>query len=401
MVGLDSSGATMHDQTLFSSVGATEAVGGGGEDNILSSASSSSTIFAKVYFTLPGGFQLNARRYFLLVIFLGVLTFYFGILLIDHLRFCCRTYKKVYRLAAVVFITPFCVFLTLNILLAFGLAERMLCDALSFCLAMGILLRLTNKPTGPNSVKIVAQEGSKGRSVDVWFDNKDMLVGDVRSKIAEALLVSPANRVSIESGKGSFIEDLNKPFLGTVDEGLITTDFFGFMTMPCFIVVKEDDRKRLGVDDNGSERINLDRRNSSVGGQLFALLQKTEVRYNEPYTLTARLTCSSESKTTFLIAAVDRFASAAPSSHLHLNAHSVRFHVWKGETEPVGQASDLHSEGGDSHSNSSVVRVNSVGHRASPILSRAFRKRFGKKDDESSGKSLSHGDVVVLEAGGK
>lgn len=187
-------------------------------------------------FVLPGGIVLPAREYFALVIVLGVVTFGLGMILVDYLRFRSRTAKKVYLLAGVVFFTPFAVFLILNTLLLFGLAERMLCDSLSFCVAAGILFRLTNKPRGPNSIKVIAQETS-GRSVDVWFDNMRMAVGDVRNKVAEALGVQPAARVSIESGKGAFIDDLSKSFTAIVDDALVTTDFFGFVTMNCFIVV--------------------------------------------------------------------------------------------------------------------------------------------------------------------
>ncbi|RYH29698.1 hypothetical protein EON65_07675 [archaeon] len=123
-------------------------------------------------------FSLNPRQYFILCVFLGSAAYGIGYALVDYLRICCRTYKNVQRLAAIVFLTPFFIFVTLNVLLLLGFAERMLCDALSFGVAVGILFRLSYKPSGPSTIKLIAQE-INGRSVDVWLDTLDEHMGDV------------------------------------------------------------------------------------------------------------------------------------------------------------------------------------------------------------------------------
>ena len=72
------------------------------------------------------------------------------------------------------------------------------------------------KPTGVSTVKLIVQQ-VQGKSIDVWLDSTNVLVGEVRNVIAEKLSITPANRIAIESGKGRFIEDLSKPlfsFLG-------------------------------------------------------------------------------------------------------------------------------------------------------------------------------------------
>ena len=63
----------------------------------------------------------------------------------------------------------------------------------------------------------------------------DILVGEARNKIAEALEIIPASRLLIESGKGRYIEDLSKKLFNSNDNSSI--DFFGFITCTCFISI--------------------------------------------------------------------------------------------------------------------------------------------------------------------
>ena len=140
-------------------------------------------------------YSLNPRQYFIFCVLLGTAAYGIGYALVDYLRICCRTYKNIQRLAAIVFLTPFFIFVILNVLLLLGFAERMLCDALSFGVAVGILFRLSYKPSGPATIKLVAQE-INGRSVDVWLDTLDDPIGDVSSTL---VIVPVVNTILIDS----------------------------------------------------------------------------------------------------------------------------------------------------------------------------------------------------------
>lgn len=135
-------------------------------------------VMEKMESPLGSSFSMNPRQYFVFCVLLGSAAYGIGYALVDYLRLCCRTYKNIQRLAAVVFLTPFFIFVILNVLLFLGFAERMLCDALSFGVAVGILFRLSYKPSGPSTIKLVSQE-INGRTVDVWLDTLDEPMGDV------------------------------------------------------------------------------------------------------------------------------------------------------------------------------------------------------------------------------
>lgn len=130
-----------------------------------------------------------------------------------------------------------------------------------------------------------------------------------------------------------------------------------------------------------------------MGGQILTLLTKTEVRYAESLTLLGRTT-GTASKTSFQVSYVDKFAAAAPGApHLQLNAPTLRVHAWTGEFDHGGNNHlDNHSDQGDAISVSSGHRT----AKSSPMV------RMRKKPvDNKAGKAVCHGDIVVLEHGGR
>jgi hypothetical protein len=346
-----------------------------------------------------GSFVMNARRYFLLVVLLGFFAFGLGYAFVEYLRYLCRTTKKIYRLSAIVFFTPFTIFVALNLLLLLGFAERMLCDALSFGIVVGVLFRLSNKPTGPNSIKLVVQEVN-GRTVDVWLDHLDVAVGDVRNKIAETLSVAPFSRVAIESGKGNLIENLVKPFDSFLDDSMKKTDFFGFVTIKCFILVREEEvKKKLAIDENAGER-GLEKR-GSMGGHFFNILHKSEVKYGDSLTLVAKIAAAADFKSNFQVAAINKFAAAAPTTLTQqiqlLPSATLKLHAWVGEYENgSNHLHDMHSDEGDNISNTSS-RNSRHAVKNSPFI--RFRRR--SNGGSEAGKPVRHGDFIVLESGGK
>ncbi len=324
----------------------------------------------------------------IMVVF-GSLAFIAGVQFVAYLRQSCRYTKRVKRLTAAIFLTPITVFVLLNALVVFGGLDRTFADSISFGIVTGIIVKLSTKPTGEGSIKLVAQQANDGKHIDVWLDSLDVSVGEVRNKIAEALCVVPSNRVAIESGKGAYMEDYNKPFFPLIDDSSKTTDFFGFVTMLCYITVREEEKKRVTIMDEVGDDDHKDKRSNPFR----AILKKPEIKFGDAFSFLAKIAAASDPKASFNISCIDKFAAAAPMSMQILNTSSVRMISWEALVSEAG-AADAISDAGDG------ISVSSAGTKQGKSPKFSFRK---KKADQTSknGKPVCNGDTVVLECGGK
>lgn len=172
-----------------------------------------------------------------------------------------------------------------------------------------------------------------------------------------------------------------------------TVDFFGFITLKCFMKIREEE-KRLVASDN----VVVERR-GSMGAQFLNILQKSEVKYGESIVLIAKIAASADFKTPFQVALIDKFAAASPTSLspqlplVHMN--SLKVHAWTGGEGDGREGSDA---GGDTTSNASSNN-RSTPTRSSPIF--LLRKKFNKEKSAKAGSPLRNGDIITFEVDGK
>jgi hypothetical protein len=352
-----------------------------------------------------------------------ILSFGIGFQFVDILRKKCKTMKNIKRFTAVVFIAPLTVYLFLVILTFFHCINRTIADAIAFGIVFGILLQLSLKPKGPGSIKLIAKQVD-GKHVDVWLDSVDIPVVEVRAKIAEALSVTPVTRVSIESGKGNFIEDMSQPLFNNIDDTLKKTDFFGYLTLNCYIHVKEEEkinrRGSVTAVDTSGEGGETKEKKSLLG----SILHKPEVKFGEFLVCSAKIATNPDAKMNFQVSCVDKFVAGAPFANMQLNNTTIRLHPWSSkmiQNGVSGGESGADGEGGahptgvghhrsisneteisnDNDSNS-IASASVAGGRAKLQKRSSIFFRNNKNENlEYIGKPIHHGDIVVLETNAK
>jgi hypothetical protein len=353
-----------------------------------------------------------------------ILSFGIGFQFVDILRKKCKTMKNIKRFTAVVFIAPLTVYLFLVILTFFHCINRTIADAIAFGIVFGILLQLSLKPKGPGSIKLIAKQVD-GKHVDVWLDSVDIPVAEVRSKIAEALAVVPVTRVSIESGKGNFIEDMSQPLFNNIDDTLKQTDFFGYLTVNCYIHVREEDKvTRRGsvaaVDTPTGEGGETKEKKSLLG----SILHKPEVKYGEFLLCSAKIASNPDAKMNFQVSCIDKFVAGAPVANVQLSNTTIRLHPWSSKTIQNGISGENGGEGKegdgggahpttvghhrsisnetDENDSNSIASASVAGGRAKLQKRSSIFFRNNKNDAlEYIGKPIHHGDIIVLETNGK
>lgn len=328
-----------------------------------------------------------SNLYILFLLILSALSFVSGYYIIHYLRDCCKSSKRPRLLTLLIFVVPLFVYIFLNFFVWLRLLDHKISDTISFSLVVGILIKLSLKPAGQSTIKLIVQQ-LDGKTNDVWLDSLDLPIIDVRNKIGEVLGINPL-RISIESGKGKFIDDLTKSFLPMIEDSLTTTDFFGFVTVSCYIQIKEEEpqKKRVSI----IEDIDREQKKSS----LLSLLSRHSLKYGEPIAMLAKIAISPDTKSSFNISAVDKFAAAAPTSMHFINPAYVKILSWD---HADSGANDTMSDIGDTNSVSSAST-----HRANSGSGSGFSlfKRKRSEDKKSFGQPIYNGDTVVLECNGK
>jgi hypothetical protein len=334
--------------------------------------------------------RYNFLAWNLVVVVVGSLGFFGGFRYVYFLRECCKKSSSgLKRMIALIFVVPVCVFFFMNLIVFLGGLNRNIADSISFGFVAGVIAKLSKKPEGQGNVRLIAQNVD-GASVDVWLDSLEVSIGDARNLIAAALNIHPASRVAIESGKGSFVTDITKPLALMVDESFKRTDFFGFVTMLCFFIVREEEKRKVTIaDDNVDGELRGKRGMSFLG-----ILHRPAIRYGDALTFIAKIAHAVDNRSNFNVTSVDKFAAAAPMTMHHLYSSVVRLVSWDVLVEDANMAEGA-SDTGESLSVASGSQ--SKGNRRSGTF---FRKR---KREESSkhGKSVCNGDTVLLECNGK
>jgi len=309
-------------------------------------------------------------------------SFALGYGMVEGLRRTYRTYNKIQTLALIPLLSPVLVFVSLNVLAAFGIVDLVIADAFTCGLLLGTVYTLSLKPTGKFTHKLVVNQLT-GPSVEVWLDADKVKIGDVRQVIAsEGLKIAPASRVCIESGKGRVLEDMSIDF-NAIKQGECT-DFFGFSVCSCYVTVKEAEAVPDEADKN-LEGTELKKKKSNF---MSLLNTKGEAKFGVELSISAKVPTARGVAAPFYISAVDMFAAAG----LTQATRTMRFVKWDASLDK-----DKGGEGADEWDGGTVASPRGKGTPASANATPSV----ASIDLRASGQPIRHGDEIVLECEGK
>lgn len=269
--------------------------------------------------------------------------------------------------------------------------DRVVADAFSFGVVLGILAKLRTKATG---TRLIAQQAN-GKRTDVWVDSIDIVVGEARNKIAEVLRVSPSSRVSIETGNGKLIEDMSAQLRTVVLPGSVSNpDFFGFITLTCYISIKEADDQKDIDGDFGPENSGLRAHTPSYNFRSL-LNTKGDVHFRDKLILTARVPKASSDSKAFYVNSIDKFVAAAPSQPS--TQHSVvQLVSWDKVRQAYATQEGLSENGDVASSGMSPGNVTKNSKASGSLVA-----SVGGGSSGSANTPVRNGDQVAIECDGK
>ena len=323
---------------------------------------------------------------------------YIGWIYVGLLRNVCRLTDKVWKLAVSVFTIPICVFIVLHIYSSHGHCDRVLADAFSFGIVIGIIMKMRTNPIGNASIKLIAQQIT-GKTTDVWIDTLDIAVGEARNKIAEALNILPPSRILIESGRGRYIEDLSQKLFNHSNDNT-SIDFFGFITCTCFISIA--DVIPSLKDEKGFDYIEKSEPTYHISSLLNT---KGEARYGELVCLIAKVPKATPDAKTLNISPVEKFAAATPAHPMITPTATIKLLPWNATNAAF--SSDGFS---DTSLPDSVVSSNNNYQQSKGFF--IFNKKVNNNDSNTKsnyikpdipeqGKPIRNGDIVIVECDSK
>ena len=328
-------------------------------------------------------------------------SFVFGCVLVGVFRRLCRLSNAQWKLTALVFLTPISMYLILASAAQRHLCDRVVADAFSFGVVLGLLYMLNfSSPVGKAAVKLIAHR--VGASEVAWLDSLDANAGEARSKLAAALKV-PVSRVCLESGKGSLVEDEDTALLPLLSDS-VTTDFFGFTTVHCHFSLREEDPS---IAPSDPVRRHSDGKFMSMVNTISNSLNK--INFGQNITLFAKVyskKTDSRDVRPLTISPVSQFAAAAPSRGLmdgqSLSVRLLSWHSVKaGDSEMFSENGTPSEDFGDAGSWSGRSAQSSPKSRlgAKGVVAQVAGKLLARNLDSSL--PVRNGDIVVVESDGK
>lgn len=283
---------------------------------------------------------------------------YLGWSIITILR---RVYKNTTSpliVSVIPILSPLCVYLFFLLLSYFQLCSTHLVDAASFSYMVGILWKLSENSTGIDTIRLCIHVFDLEEVKEIWLKNSEVTVGEAITMIANVLQVRPG-KVSIESGKGKFIDRLDDPLVPLIADDTVNEDLFGFSTVHCYVTVLHE-QANINLEDHH-------RRGSLARVAMNIMEHRGAIRYGLEVSLVGRIPNAANDAKAFEIRCVEMYAAASPSGGSFVNsADIVRFIGWR-------EAANNES------SNSSVAKL----------------------ELSLSGQKIQNGDHVVLENQGK
>jgi hypothetical protein len=283
---------------------------------------------------------------------------YIGWSIITILR---RIYKNTTSpliVSVIPILSPIFVYLFFIFLSSFRLCTANLADAASFSYMVGILWKLSENSTGIDTIRLCIHVFDLEEVKEIWLKNSEVTVSEAITMIADVLQVRPG-KVSIESGKGKFIDRLDAPLVPLIADDTVNEDLFGFSTVHCYVTVLHE-QANVNLEDHH-------RRGSLARVAMNIMDHRGAIRYGLEVTLVGRIPNAANETKAFEIRCVEDYAAASPSAGTFVNsADIVRFIGWR---EPKNNES----------SNSSVAKL----------------------ELSLSGQKIQNGDYVVLENQGR
>ena len=350
-------------------------------------------------------------------------SFAVGCTLVNFFRERCKKTNFQWQLARILFLIPLCIYLLLSWAAQNYLCDRVIADALSFGVVVGILYNLNSLPTGKSTIKLIAHQ-LDGRHESVWLDSMDATVGEAREKLA-ATLPGMETKLCLESGKGSWLEDMDAALLPLLNESQITRDFFGFTTVQCHISTREIDcTKDTHSDSRGRESGGKSSLMSFIG-------MSNKTFFGQNLILNAKVfskKSDSRDVRALVIAPVDfnhtKFAAAAPSRGSMLDKIdggqiTVRLLSWHsvkvGDVEVFSENEGPPSEGS---SNTPSAKSSAKSGQSSPTMKRKDTQKGSSTGSPTPSMvsqvatkllnrnlefslPIRNGEVVVVESDGK
>lgn len=350
-------------------------------------------------FSFPNAEFISANYFnanFLKYIVVNIITAIFGWFLVGRFGKISKTTENlnVWKLTLPILITPAAIFLVMKLSTVYFHIDGLLSDSFAFGSVIGIIIKLSSDKPIEASVMTLIVYDVHGKHTEITLD-VDALVGDARNKIAEAFKVQPASRVLIETGKGGFIEDLQKPVALSLEAASSDThtDFFGKRTFVCYVQINDEENDKLlssDADKSPVQHSNLTSRNI-----MSMLNSKAEVKYGADYILLANHPASGHTTSVkpFYPQLVDKFLAATVSQQSNT---PLRIEKWTNYSE----SSELASEAG---SVSMTPSMNSIAPSSKTSLRPALDtfSSILKLTARDNSDPIHDGDLVVFETQGK
>jgi hypothetical protein len=295
------------------------------------------------------------------IILTSLLCWAIGWLVISKLRQSYKTSASPLQYSLVPILSPIILYIFLCTFAWLGLFDQIVADFASFYYMIGILWQLAQKSTGVDTIRLCVHVCGGHEVKEIWLKNIEVTVGEAEILIAEALHVNPG-KISIESGKGKFLDNPNTALVPLISETTLKEDLFGFSTVHCYVALL-DQHINLELDDD------LKRHNPLARMIPGIMEHRGAIKYGMEITLSGKIPNAANDAKAFDISCVDLYASAAPStSSLALGSSAcgdtVRLVGWREEG-----------------SNQALARENVESHL--------------------SGQKLKNGDAILLENGGR
>jgi len=277
-------------------------------------------------------------------------------MLITNLRELCKV-KSINKmhLSYVPIISPITVYILLTIASSIGICYPVVADWASFCFMIGVLVRLSKKNSGAETIRLRVHLIDSDNEKEVWLKNSDVTLLEVRNMIADAYHVHPASRVSIESGKGKFLDKPDAALVPLISNDFANKDLFGFSTVHCYIAILDE------FNPLTQEEIQHKKAHTLSSMIPTIMDHRGAIRYGLDITLSGKIPNAANDAKAFEVRSVDMYAAAAPAKM----PDTVHFVGWR--------------ESSDGEADNS-------------------RTKF---ESQLSGQKLQDGDCIVIENHGK
>ncbi len=323
-------------------------------------------------------------------------SFGVGLVIVDRLRALCHVTNEVWKLASICYVLPVAVYVILNIAVSYELCEKLVADSVSFGILTGICLRLLRKPSGEDTVRVLVRTNTPNKApCVVWLKSPETKVSEAIIAIGNKLSVIPHSRISVETGRGAFVTDVDKPLLqqlsisGHPSHNTPNKDFFGFTTAVCNVVVREEEREE---EDSEEEEETTEKRVGKRPTNLTNLINsRGPVRWKDDLLLSANV---GGVDIPFSIGSMDNYAAAAPPPAGY-SLDSLWGSASKEVIHFVPWTFDENDDGSEIHSDASLAKDSSR-HSVSSWGSGWFKSKGAGPHLHLSSAPVHDGDTIVI-----